>query len=219
MYRLCIAATLLLPAFLGAQDLRGATTMRLSASLGEETAARVQTFVDLARTQALPHELLELLALELAAKQAPATFVIQRVQARLESLERSHAALRRGRAERPSYDETAGAARLMERGVPSSVIEDLARSAPSGRSLSVPLLVLAELMDAGLPRDDAIASVRAWLDARATDAELQRAARGGQREFSGPGRVVLERSVSGEARSAAPRFPSQRQRGGGRRGR
>jgi hypothetical protein len=219
MYRLCIAATLLLPGFLGAQELRSAATVRLSGSLGEETAARVQTLVHVARTRELPHEILELLALELAAKHVPSAIVVRRVEERLELLERSHAALQRGRTERPSHGETAGAAQVMERGVSPSAIEDLARSAPSGRSLSVPLLVLAELMDAGLPRDEAIARVRAGLSSRATDDELRRLVRSRERESAGPpGRVASGRPVSEEARHVAPRFPAQRQRGRAPRG-
>jgi phage-related tail protein len=52
-------------------------------------------------------------------------------------------------------------------------VSALAKSAPSGRSLAVPLYVIGSLIDRGLPSDQALQKVQERLQARATDADLQ----------------------------------------------
>lgn len=52
-------------------------------------------------------------------------------------------------------------------------VSQLARSAPSGRSLAVPLFVISSLVDRGLPSDEALRRVLARLEARASDAQLE----------------------------------------------
>jgi hypothetical protein len=53
-------------------------------------------------------------------------------------------------------------------------VSALAKSAPSGRSLAVPLFVIGGLIDRGLPSDDALKRVSERLQARASDADLER---------------------------------------------
>ena len=80
--------------------------------------------------------------------------------------------LRTGRAGQPTPDEVNAAAEVLHRGVSGSDVSQLARSAPSGRSLAVPLFVISSLMDRGLPADEALTRVAGRLAARATDLEL-----------------------------------------------
>ena len=65
----------------------------------------------------------------------------------------------------PTEEETEAAELVIRHGA-GSAISDLAQSTPSGRSLAVPLFVLAGLMDRGLPSDQAIARVHAALAER-----------------------------------------------------
>ena len=62
----------------------------------------------------------------------------------------------------------------MRKGVDDLSISLLARSAPSGRSLAVPLFVIGSLTDRGLSSSDAVQRVLARIDARASDADLER---------------------------------------------
>ena len=57
-------------------------------------------------------------------------------------------------------------------GVDGQAISELASSAPSGRSLAVPIAVITALMNRGLPSDAAIQAVHDRLAARAADRDL-----------------------------------------------
>jgi len=59
-------------------------------------------------------------------------------------------------------------------GVDGAAVSALAQSAPSGRSLAVPLFVIGSLVDRGLPSDEALRRVLERLQARAADADLER---------------------------------------------
>jgi hypothetical protein len=59
-------------------------------------------------------------------------------------------------------------------GVDGSKVSELARKAPSGRSLAVPLHVLGSLAYNGVPVDEALKSLNDRLEARASDAELEK---------------------------------------------
>jgi hypothetical protein len=58
--------------------------------------------------------------------------------------------------------------------VDASGVSELAKSAPSGRSLAVPLYVLGNLAASGMPAADALQRVRVRLAARASDAEMEK---------------------------------------------
>jgi len=58
--------------------------------------------------------------------------------------------------------------------VDGAQVSALAKSAPSGRSLAVPLFVIGSMMDRGLPADAALARVEAKLKARASDRDLEK---------------------------------------------
>ena len=82
--------------------------------------------------------------------------------------------LRSARNRPASDDEVEAGDDALRKGVDGAQVSALAKSAPSGRSLAVPLYVIGSLMDRGLPSDDALARVQERLQARATDAELER---------------------------------------------
>lgn len=179
MRSLSLAATLLLATgSLGAQDPSRSFSDRLGERLPPAEASRVHASLESARVLALPADVLEHLALELIAKGAPAATVVTGVQLRLELLVSARAVIRDARDADAAPDEIAAGAEAMQRGVSGSEIAELAQAAPSGRSLTVPLLVMSELVDRGLPSDAALSRVRAQLMARAGDADLRREATG-----------------------------------------
>ncbi len=88
---------------------------------------------------------------------------------------RRRRALAQARGGRPATgDEVEAGAEAMRQGVDGAAVSALAKSAPSGRSLAVPLYVIGALADRGLPSDEALKRVQARLQARASDAELQK---------------------------------------------
>ena len=70
-------------------------------------------------------------------------------------------------------DELDAAGTALGKGVDGRAVSQLARSAPSGRSLAVPLFVISSLVDRGLPSDEALRRVLARLEARASDAQIE----------------------------------------------
>lgn len=166
------AAFLALSAPVSAQQTSEDFTARLRAALPASVAERVIATVTDARSRGLPARALELRALMLAAKGVEGAAVARSIAEQSRAMGEAKAALARGRAGEASSDDIAAGAEALRQGVNGAQVSELARSAPSGRSLAVPLFVLGSLVDRGLPSDAALAQVLARLNARATDAEL-----------------------------------------------
>ena len=148
-------------------------SVRLRQVLPADVAARVLARIAEARTRDLPAAALENRALKFAAKGvAPADIEKSVTEQGVRMLD-ARTALAQGRAVRPAHDEIEAGAEAMRKGVSGAGIAALARSAPSGRSLAVPLFVVGGLMDRGLPSDAALSRVQERLQARVSDADLQ----------------------------------------------
>ena len=81
--------------------------------------------------------------------------------------------LEHARGHQPAGDEVEAGAEAMRKGVDGAKVSELAKSAPSGRSLAVPLYVIGSLVDRGLASSDALARVEQRLMARASDHDLE----------------------------------------------
>ena len=148
---------------------------RLRAVLPADVAERVIATVTAARERGLPSQALENRALKYAARGVAPEQIERSVMEHATRMDRAQAALAGARGGmRPGGDEVDAAAEAMRMGVDGAGVSTLAKSAPSGRSLAVPLFVVGSLVDRGLPSDEAIARVRDRLQSRATDAELER---------------------------------------------
>lgn len=210
-----LAATLLLaaPLLLQAQEAERRSPGQLIAALPAPEAERVQLLLSSARE----HELevpLSLFAHELLAKSVAPEDVVAGVERRLDEFMRSADALRAARSEEIFTDEIVAGAELVRRGANGEDIAALASGAPAERSLVVPLLVTAELMDRGLPADAALARVHDRILARATDAELRiepERVRGQQVRAVPPGLAI-----SAGTRGANQRIPARPPRARGR---
>jgi hypothetical protein len=157
---------------LAAQE-RTAFEERLAAALPPDVAARILDRIVAARAADLPARALEHRALELAAKGVPPARVEEGVARHAERLGAARAALVRAGRTAPDDSETEAAELAIRGGADGAAVSALAKSAPSGQSLAVPLFVLAGLMDRGLPSDQAIARVHATLAERAAGRAAQ----------------------------------------------
>ena len=163
-----LAVAAWLPGVLAAQDNR---VDRLKAVLPAEVADRVIQLMTEAASRGLPGDVVADRALEAQAKGRPAGEIPAAARQAAEHLANARAAVG-GRGREPDVSEIQAGAAALELGVNGKTISTLARSAPSGRSLAVPLAVLGALVNRGLPSDDALAAVRDQLAARASNTDL-----------------------------------------------
>lgn len=178
---------------------------RLRAVLPADVADRVLATIADAQARELPAVALENRALELAAKGASAKDIETDIKRHASSFGAAQAALKSGGRSRPAAEETEAAASAMSKGVDGSAVSDMAKRAPSDRSLAVPLFVLSSLMDRGLPSDQALAQVWTDLDARASDEQIQRrAGPAGNSGAPGTRPVSPPLSTPGAGRIAVP---------------
>ncbi|HEY1952877.1 MAG TPA: hypothetical protein VGG76_08730 [Gemmatimonadaceae bacterium] len=146
---------------------------RLREVLPTDVAARVLARIADARNHRLPAEALENRALKFAAKGVDPLNIERSVNEQAGRMQLARAAILSGRALAPADDEIEAGAEAMRKGVDGAAVSLLARSAPSGRSLAVPLFVIGSLTDRGLPSDVALQRVLARLKDRASDRDLE----------------------------------------------
>lgn len=179
-------------------------TARLREVLPADVAERVIARIEAARARELPAQALENRALKFASRGIAPADVERAVGEHAVRLERAQVALQAVRPAAAPPEVEAGA-EAMRQGVDGAAVSELARTAPSGRSLAVPLFVLGSLVERGLPSDEALTRVRERLQQRASDAELERlpmnVARGGE---GAPGR---ERAAGAGRPAGTPAGP------------
>lgn len=145
---------------------------RLREVLPDEVADHVLATIATSRSRGLPAQALERIALKGAARQVPPAEIQAAVDAQAGRLAVSKRILSSATERQMTDDEVEAGAEALRQGVDGEAVSALASSAPSGRSLAVPLFVLGSLVDRGLPSDDALAAVLERLTAKATDAQL-----------------------------------------------
>ena len=167
------AVLLLSGAALGAQTPALGPSERLRAVLPADVAERVIAKIAEARARQLPAAALENRALKFAAKGVAPAAIERSVAQQAERMARAKAMIAPVRG-RVADDEVEAGAEALRKGVDGAQVSALAQSAPSGRSLAVPLYVVGSLVERGLPSDQALQRVQERLQARSTDAELER---------------------------------------------
>jgi hypothetical protein len=168
-----LLATLVAFAGAGAQTPAADPTARLREVLPADVADRVIARIAVARARELPAAALENRALKFAAKGVPAADIEKSVNEQTDRMEKSKDAIEKARGKKASGDEVDAGAEAIRKGVDGAQVSALAKSAPSGRSLAVPLFVMGSLVDRGLPSDAALKRVQEKLQARASDRELE----------------------------------------------
>ena len=169
-----VAATALSGSALAAQTPANDPSARLKEVLPADVAERVLATIARARARELPAAALEHRALKFAAKGVAPRDIERSVADQADRMEKAKVALESRRGAKPSGDEIDAGAEAMRKGVDGAKVSALAKSAPSGRSLAVPLYVIGSLMDRGLPSDEALKRVQERLAARATDSEIEK---------------------------------------------
>ncbi len=147
---------------------------RLREVLPADVAQRVLARIAEARARQLPAEALENRALKFAAKGVDPKNIERSVNEQAARMDTARAALASGRKSTPAGDEVEAGAEAIRKGVDGASVSLLAKSAPSGRSLAVPLFVIGSLTDRGLSSDEALQRVLARLKDRASDTDLER---------------------------------------------
>jgi hypothetical protein len=159
---------------LAAQTPAHDASARLREVLPADVAARVIERIAAARARELPAQALENRALKFAARGVKPEEIERAVSEHATRLEQSKQALEAARAKRPSSDEIEAGAEVIRMGVDGAAVSAFAKDAPRDRSLAVPLYVIGSLIGRDLPRDEALKAVQKQLDARASDAELEK---------------------------------------------
>lgn len=147
---------------------------RLQQVLPADVATHVLAVIAAARSHGLPAAALENRALKFAARGVAPKDIDRSVTEQAERMGEARDTMQHARGKKPSDDEVEAGAEAMRHGVDGAKLSALAKSAPSGRSLAVPLFVIGSLVDRGLPSDSALTRVLARLQARATDTDIER---------------------------------------------
>ena len=147
-------------------------SLRLRQVLPADVAERVLARIAAARAHQLTAQALEQRALKFAARGVAPADIERSVGEQADRMEEAKEALESGRGH-AAGDEIEAGAEAIRQGVDGSAVSALARSAPSGRSLAVPLYVIGSLAARGLPSDAALARVRDRLAAGASDSDLE----------------------------------------------
>jgi hypothetical protein len=149
---------------------------RLREVLPADVAERVLAKIAEARARELPPQAVQALenrAIKFAARGVAPPDVELAIGEHADRMVRARDAIESARAQRAAGEEIDAGAEAMRQGVDGAAVSELAKTAPSGRSLAVPLFVIGSLVERGLPSDAALARVQERLTARATDRELE----------------------------------------------
>lgn len=168
---------LVLSTELSAQTPASDPSARLREVLPPDVAERVLARIAAARSRDLPAPAITALenrALKFASRGVAPAEIERAVGQHADRMLRSREAIETARAAKASGEEIDAGAEAMRQGVDGATVSALAKTAPSGRSLAVPLFVVGQLVERGLPSDAALARVQERLTARATDRELER---------------------------------------------
>jgi hypothetical protein len=170
MKRLLIAATLLFSTVASAQNAHDPSD-QLRKVLPASVADHVLATIADARAHSLPAPALEQQALRLSRNGTKPAVIQKSVDRSANDMKKAKRVLEKS-GHKPASDEIVAASTLMDRGVDGAQVSALAKSAPSGRSLAVPMYVIGTLMDRGMESDAAFAKISARLAQKASDRQL-----------------------------------------------
>ena len=192
---------------------------KLRQVLPSDVAERVLAKIATARSRELPASALQNRALKFAARGIAPQDIELSVDQQIERMQQSKAAIEEGRGRKADSDEIEAGADAIRKGVNGAQVSALAKTAPSGRSLAVPLFVIGSLIDRGVASDAALARVQLKLQQRASDRELEdlpnTEVRGNRPTLTGQDLAATKRPA-GAGRPATAGPPSNVPRNGGK---
>ena len=141
--------------------------------LPADIAERVLATIEDARAHGLAADALEQRTLKFSARGIAPGDIERSVAEQAQRQSQAKTLLEEARRTAPSTDEVEAGAEAMREGVDGHDVSAIAKSAPSGRSLSVPLYVLGSLTSHGVASSDALARVKQRIAEGATDSDLE----------------------------------------------
>lgn len=141
---------------------------RLATRLPPQTVAALETILDSARARALPTEPLIQRALEGAGRGTEPTRIVAGVRALTERLVRAREAL----GPRSTQTELMAGASALYLGVEASALSRIRLTESSG-DVTLPLVVLADIVERGVPRDTAARVIQSLTEARVPEESYQ----------------------------------------------
>jgi hypothetical protein len=161
------AASLPLGAQASPVALSQATDARLEARLSAAAHAPVRAIIDSARTRGLPVEPLIQMALEGASRGADPQRIVRAVSSLADRMDAARSAL----GAQSSETELVAAAGAIMLGVPDATLRNLRQTQPD-RSVALPLVVLADIVQRGVPVDTASSVIMSLSRARMPESEF-----------------------------------------------
>lgn len=187
---------------------------RLAKVLPASAAQQVIALMKSARADGLPADALANRSLKFAARGIAPASIVKAASEQLARMRSARDVLRGARGRTPSGAEIEAGAEALREGVRTSDVAALAKGAPAGRSIAVPLYVVGSLVNAGVPEKDAMQRVASKLQSHASDADIESTGRDaaashrpadGRGDGAGPGHSG---GVSAPAHSASPPAPN-----------
>lgn len=189
----------------GAQDSVPARDLDPLSKLDQSTRYAVEMLLDSARLAGLPTNPLESKALEGMSKRASGRLIVMRVREVFRTLREARVAL----GPQATSDELTAAAGALRVGITSAEIAQLVRTRHE-KQLTVPLVVLADLITRGVPRDTASLTIFQLWQRGAADDDFLGLWRGVERDIvsgTDPGVALLNRARDVPARGPPPVAP------------
>lgn len=156
-----------------AQDVAGDPSARLTAVLPTSVAQHVLALIKTARAEGLPADALANRSLKFAARGIAPSAIAHAADDQLARMRSARDVLRGARPKPPTATEIEAGAEALREGVSASDVAAVAKSAPDGRAVTVPLYVIGSLVSAGVPASEALQRVESKLKADASDADIE----------------------------------------------
>lgn len=189
----------------GAQDSARPRDLDPLGRLDPSTRYAVEVLLDSARVAGLPTNPLESKALEGIGKRATGRLIALRVREVFRSLRSARAAL----GPTATADELTAGAGALRVGITAAELAQLARTRHE-KPLTVPLVVLSDLVTRGVPRDTASFTILHLWQKGAADDDFLGLWRGVERDIvsgTDPGAALLNRAREVSARGPPPAAP------------
>jgi hypothetical protein len=170
--------------------------------LDPQSRYAVEMLLDSARLAGLPTNPLESKALEGISKRASGRLIVMRVRETFRTLREARTAL----GAVATQDELAAAAGALRVGITSAELSQLARTRRE-KQLTVPLVVLADLITRGVPRDTASSTIFQLWNRGAADDDFLGLWRGVERDIvsgTDPGVALQKRARDIPSRAPPP---------------
>lgn len=200
--RTLIAALFAAASVAGAQDTSRSRDVDPLSRLDPQARYTVEMLLDSARLAGLPTNPLESKALEGISKRASGRVIVMRVRETFRTLKEARVAL--GPTARP--DELAAGAGALRVGLTTAELNQLARTRRD-KDLTVPLVVLSDLISRGVPRDTVSTTIFQLWQRGAADDDFLGLWRGVERDIvsgADPGVALLNRAREVPSRGPPP---------------